>query len=395
MPVEELRFGDKTIVLVGTAHVSDESVKSVEAAIEQYHPDAVAVELCRQRYQALKEERKWEETDILEVISSDRLHLFLLQIMLANFQRKIGEDVGVKPGAEMLKAVELAEKNKIRVVLADREIKVTLKRAMDMMSFKEKVKLLYGFVGGFIEGEEIDKELIEKLKEKDALTELMEELALETPSIKKVLVDERDQYIAQALHRTDAKTIVAVVGAGHMEGIKANLLDLDRTVVVSHRHFVEGQAIGGKKKIASKINMISYVIIVVFAALMLYGFIQYGSAMAFDIFLKWFIVTGAMAAVGPIVALGHPLSVLAAFFAAPTKIVHPTIASGWIAGYVELKVRKPRVVDFKNLMMLKTMSDYWGNRVVKVLLVVAFTNITASVGNILGLMYLAVLIQGG
>jgi pheromone shutdown-related protein TraB len=395
MPTEELNLGDKTIILVGTAHVSDESVKSVEEAITRYKPDVVAVELCQQRYQALKEERKWEETDILEVISSDRLHLFLLQIMLANFQRKIGDDVGVKPGAEMLKAIELAEKQGVKVLLADREIKTTLKRAMEQMTFKEKAKLLWGFLSGFVEGEQIDKALIEKLKEKDVLTELMEELAVETPSIKRVLVDERDQHIARMLQLSEAKTIVAVVGAGHMKGIIQNLSDYQATsgVVVTHTHSIGGTTV--QRKPISKIGIISWVLILAFVALMAAGIVQYGSAMAFDIFVKWFLFTGAIAAIGPTLALGHPLSILAAFVGAPTKIVHPTIATGWIAGYVELKMRKPRVLDFKNLMLLKGFSDYWGNRVVKILLVVAFTNITASVGNILGLMYLAVLIKGG
>jgi pheromone shutdown-related protein TraB len=394
MPTEELVFGDKTIILVGTAHVSDESVKAVEEAIEKYRPDAVAVELCRQRYQALKEEKRWEETDIMEVISSDRMHLFLLQILLANFQRKIGEDVGVKPGAEMMKAVEIAENRKVKIILADRDIKVTLKRAMDMMTLKEKAKLFWGFVSGFIEGEEIDKELIERLKEKDVLTELMEELAVETPSIKRVLVDERDEYIAHTLHRAEAKTIVAVVGAGHMNGIKRNLVELEGKVLVHHTLSIDGESIVQPKK-KNRINILSAAIILAFVALIAVGISQNGSTMTADMLIKWFLLTGAIAAIGPILAMGHPFSILAAFVSAPLKIFHPTIATGWIAGFIELKMRKPRVIDFKNLMMLKSTADYFKNRVVRLLFVVAFTNVTASVGNIVGLMYLAVLIKGG
>ncbi|MFH0862597.1 MAG: TraB/GumN family protein [Candidatus Altiarchaeota archaeon] len=394
MPTEELVFRDKTIIIVGTAHVSDESVRAVEEAISKYKPDAVAVELCRQRYQALKEEKRWEETDILEVISSDRIHLFLLQILLANFQRKIGENVGVKPGAEMLKAVEIAEREKVNVILADRDIKVTLKRAMDMMSLKEKAKLFWGFVSGFVQGEDIDKELIERLKEKDVLTELMEDLAVETPSIKKVLVDERDEYIAHILHITDAKTVVAVVGAGHMAGIKRNLAELDGKVLVSHSMTLGGQTLVQPKK-KKRISVLSLAIILAFAALLIAGLRQNGGTMTADMLVKWFVLTGAISAVGPILAMGHPFSVLAAFVSAPLKFLHPTIATGWIAGFIELKMRKPRVVDFKNLMMLKTTADYFRNRVVRLLFVVAFTNVTATVGNIVGLMYLATLVAGG
>lgn len=394
MPTEELVLGDKTIILVGTAHVSDESVEAVEEAIDKYKPDAVAVELCQQRYQALKEEKRWEETDILEVISSGRTHLFMLQIMLANFQRKIGEDIGVKAGAEMMKAIELAEERKINVVLADRDIKVTLKRAMDMMSLKEKAKLIYGFVSGFIEGEEIDKELIERLKEKDVLTELMEELAVETPSIKRVLVDERDEYIAHMLHKADAKTLVAVVGAGHMEGVKRRLRELDGKIVVSHTLSVGGQSLQATAS-KKRMNLLWYAVPILFIGLLLVGLEQNGTTMTADMLVRWFLVTGCIAAIGPILAMGHPFSILAAFISAPLKIFHPTIATGWIAGLVELKMRKPRVLDFKNLMMLKSTADYFRNRVVRLIFVVAFTNVTATVGNIVGLMYLAVLIKGG
>jgi pheromone shutdown-related protein TraB len=391
MPVEELVLGDKTVYLLGTAHVSDESVKAVEDAIGRYRPDVVAVELCAQRYQALKEEKKWDETEIGDVLKSDRIYLFLLQILLANFQRKIGDEIGVKPGAEMMKAIELAEKNNIRVVLADRDIKVTLKRAMDLMTFKEKVKLLYGFITGIVEGEEINQELIERLKEKDVLSELMEDLAVETPSVKKVLVDERDEYIAYRIHREEAERVLAVVGAGHVEGIKNNLKALDDVgVVVTHTHMMEGVEIKGVSR--KKINAIAYGIPAVFTALIIWGFIQHGGEMTVNMLVMWFLIDGTLAAVGVLLAFGHPLSAAAAFISAPFATLNPAIAVGWIAGYVELKLRKPRVKDFKELMMLKRMSDYWRNRVTRIILVVAFANIGSTVGNLIALPYLASLI---
>jgi pheromone shutdown-related protein TraB len=379
MPTEELTLAGKTVILVGTAHVSDESVKAVEEAILKYKPDVVAVELCQQRYQALKEEKRWEETDIMEVINSGRTHLFLLQILLANFQRKLGEDVGIKPGAEMMKAIEIAEREKIGVLLADRDIKVTLKRAMDMMSLKEKAKILYGFVEGFVEGEKIDKELIEKLKEKDVLTELMEELAVETPSVKKVLVDERDAYIANTIHASGGKTIVAVVGAGHMAGIKRHLTELSGKILVTHSLSIGGEAVaksGGKK-----LKLVSLAVPVFFLATFVWIFIRYGSDMTWSMLIRLFLLQGTGAALGTALALGHPLSILAAFLTAPFAFIHPFIAVGWIAAYVEVKVRKPRVIDFKNLMYLKTTADYWNNRVVKLILIMAFANLGSTIGS--------------
>ncbi len=394
MPTEELILGDKLVVLVGTAHVSGESVKAVEDAVARYKPDVVAVELCEQRYNALKNEKRWEETDILEVVSSGRTHLFLLQILLANFQRKIGEDVGVKPGAEMLKAIEAAEKSGAKVLLADRDIKVTLKRAMDSMSLTEKAKVLWGFMDGFLEGQKVDEKLIEKLKEKDVLSELMEELAVETPSIKRVLVDERDRYIAAAVHMCDAKTIVAVVGAGHMEGVKKRLRELDSEagVVVSHSHSVQGEEVKRPDRTMKRISAVSWLIMLAFAALLAAGFMQHGGEMTANMIAKWFLITGTCSAAGAALALSHPLTILSAFIAAPFTTLHPAIAAGWVAGYVELHIRRPRVVDFKNLMQLKSASDYWHNRVVKLILVVAFTNLGASLGSFIGLTYMASLL---
>ncbi|MFH1055113.1 MAG: TraB/GumN family protein [Candidatus Altiarchaeota archaeon] len=382
MPTEELTLGDKKVILVGTAHVSDESVKAVEEAIETYKPDAVAVELCEQRWDALRQEKEWEETDIMQVISSDRMYLFLLQILLTNFQRKIGDEVGVKPGSEMIKAMEISQSKGIKVVLADRDIKVTLRRAMDLMTLKEKVKLLYSFITGIIEGEEIDKELVERLKEKDVLTELMEELAVETPSIKRVLVDERDLYIAHRIYMADAKCIVAVVGAGHMEGIKKSLSELDGGVVVTYTNQVDGVDIRRAK--VSKIKLVTWAFPALLLLLFAWMFIQYGGSVTFKMIIKLFLLQGTFAALGVALALGHPLSILAAFLTAPFAALNPAIAVGWIAGYVELKLRKPRVVDFKNLMKLKGMSDYLSNRVVRVILIVTFANIGSMFGSFVG-----------
>ena len=391
MPTEELVLSDKKVILVGTAHVSQESVTAVEDAIMRYKPDAVAVELDLQRFQALKEEKKWDETEISHVISSDRVYLFILQILLANFQRKIGEDVGVKPGAEMIKAIEIAEREGIGVVLADRDIGVTLKRAKDQMTFKEKAKILFGFVTGVVEGQEIDKELVEKMKEKDVLSELMDELSREAPSIKKVLVDERDEYIAHSIHDAKADCVVAVVGAGHMEGIRRNLIDADGKIFVSHVQQIEGVDIGAKKK-SRKVHLLSAIIIGLFFLFLFAGFMKHGFEMTLSMLAMWWLITGSLAALGAALSLAHPLTILTAFLAAPFTTLHPAIAAGWVAGYVEMKIRKPRVIDFKNLMKLKSVSDYFTNRVTRLLFVVAFTNIGASIGVFIALPYLASLI---
>jgi len=383
MPIETLSLGDKEVIIVGTAHVSERSVEAVEAAIREHKPDAVAVELCEQRYSALKEEKRWDETEITKVLTSDRIYLFLLQILLGNFQRRIGDDLGIKPGSEMMKAVDVAEELGIEVVLADRDVRLTLKRAMSQMTFKEKAKVAWGFLGGFIGGEEIDEELVERLKEKDVLTELMEELAVETPSIKRVLVDERDSYIAHAIHACPAKKIVAVVGAGHMKGIVENLKALQGEVLVRYSHSMDDVHIGPAVS-KKKINLIAWGIPALFVVLLIWGFVSNGSQMTQDMIIQWVLVNGTLSALGVALALGHPASIIAAFIAAPITSLNPTVAAGWVAGYVELQVRKPRVVDFKNLLKLKSMGDYLGNRVVRVILIVAFANIGSTLGTLIG-----------
>jgi pheromone shutdown-related protein TraB len=388
MPTEILELKGRRVILVGTAHVSLESVKNVEDAIREHSPDAVAVELCQQRYHALKNENKWEQMELDKVIRGGQIYMFLLQILLTNFQRKIGDDLGVKPGAEMIAAVEMAEGEGIPVVLADRDIRVTLKRAMDSMSFREKFRILLGFLEGVVDGQDIDQELVERLKEKDVLTELMEELAVQTPSIKRVLVDERDQHIADRIFQAGGERVLAVVGAGHMEGIIRRLKALDGAeYVVSYGVQMQGEDIMPSGS-GRKLKPLSLALPAVILALVIWLFMRDGGQMTLGLVLRLFLLQGTGAALGVLVVGGHPLSALTAFFAAPLTFINPTIAVGWVAGYVELRFRKPRVVDFKNLVKLKGLGDYLGNRVVRLILVVALANLGSMFGSSVGALML-------
>lgn len=389
MPVEKLSLGGKSVILVGTAHVSENSVQEARDEIKKNRPEAVAVELCQQRFKALKDEKGWEQTDIGKVITSDRIYLFLLQILLGNFQRKLGDDLGIKPGAEMMAAIDEAESAGAKIILADRDIRLTLKRAMDEMTFYEKMRLLSSFIGGFIDGEEIDTELVERLKEKDVLTELMEELALKTPSIKRVLVDERDEHIANAIFASDAKSIVAVVGAGHMQGIKKRLEEMDGAgVLVTYSHSFEDSDI---RPIMSKakVSMFAWGVPALFILFVGWGLLTSGAQMTGQMILRWVLVNGTLSALGVALAMGHPASIAAAFLAAPLTSLNPMVAAGWVAGYVELRVRKPRVADFQNLMMLRGFGDYLKNRIVRVILIVAFANIGSTLGTFIGFGFMA------
>lgn len=384
--IERVFLEGKEIILVGTAHVSSESVKLVEQVINDEKPEVVGVELDDQRFAQLKQGEQWKEQNVMDLLNKGQAYLFLLNLMLANMQRKIGEDLGVRPGSEMLKAIELAEAQNARIALLDRNVKVTLKRAFNKTSLKEKLKLGGGIVMGLFAGGEaiqITKEKVEEMKQKDIMTELIKELSKEAPSIKEVLVDERDFYIAQKILEQDCKKIVAVVGAGHVEGIKENLSK-------------GKQSVAELEKIPEKRNwileIIKYGIPALFIGFLAWGFYTKGWAGSLEVFAYWFLITGVLSAVGALIARAHPLSILTAFVAAPFTTLHPALASGWFAAIAEAKFRKPKVKDFETLNKLDSYGDFQKNNVTHLLIVASFTNIGSTLGVIIALPYLTKLL---
>jgi len=382
--IERILIDGKEIILVGTAHVSSESVKLVEETILAERPEVVGVELDDQRFAQLRQGEGWREQNVMDLLSKGQAYLFLLNLMLANMQRKIGESLGVKPGSEMLKAVEIAEKEGLKIALLDRNVKITLKRAFNKTSLGEKLKIGFGiivglFAGGGDEAQKITKEKVEEMQQKDIMTELIKELSKEAPSIKQVLVDERDFYIAQKILECDCKKIVAVVGAGHVDGIKGHL----------HNGI---QSVAELEKAPEKKNWIleilKYGIPALFVAFLVWGFYNNGIQGGVEVFLSWFLITAIFSAIGAIIARAHPLSILTAFVAAPFTTLHPALASGWFAALAEAKFRKPKVKDFEGLNKLESFGDFQRNNVTHLLIVAAFTNIGSTIGVIIALPYL-------
>lgn len=381
-----IRTGGREVFIVGTAHVSDESVKLVRDTIEKEGPDAVAVELCAQRHQSLMDEKRWDDTEITEVIKTGRTYLFLIQLLLANFQRRIGDKVRVKPGAEMKKALDVAREMGIRVELVDRDVRVTLKKAFDRMSLFEKTRLLYDFIAGVFNTEEIDREVIERLKKRDVLTEMLEEMSREIPSVKKVLIDERDEYIADRIRKINGKRIVAVVGVGHVEGIVKNLKKKMSNAAVDRRISKLDEVTEGKKTL----RHLAWAAPAAVVLLLLAGLVKHDAAYTLDMILKVFLVQGTMASLGAAVAMAHPVTIAATFLSAPFALLHPFIAVGWISAMVELKMRRPTVGDFKGLMELNSIGDYWRNRITRIFLVLIMANLGGTVSTLLVLPYMAI-----
>jgi len=377
--VVRLEAGGREIYLVGTAHVSKESVELVKETIEEVNPDVVAVELCQQRHDAILDQRRWNETEINRVIKEDKTYLFLMQLMLTNFQRKIGDELDVKPGSEMIEALRMAGDKNIRVALVDRDIKVSLKRALNKTSLTEKYKLLYAMVSGmFDDGEESTAELMEQLKDKDIVTNMVEELGKEIPSFKEVLLDERDRYIADKIIDIDAERIVAVLGAGHIKGIR-DIIESEYLRLGEDRA-EEIRCLDEVSESRSIWRYIGYMVPALIVLVVVAGFMFKGEAFVMDALWKWILINGSLSALGVIIARGHVLSVITAFIAAPITSMNPLLAAGWFAGLMEAHIRKPKVKDFEGLLRLNSVRDYWGNRVTRIFLVIVLANLGSGVG---------------
>ncbi|RLI96146.1 MAG: TraB family protein [Candidatus Altiarchaeales archaeon] len=371
--VIKICIGDREIFLIGTAHVSEKSVKLVKETIERVNPDIVAVELCKQRCDAILNNKKWDETEIDRVIKEGKIYLFLMQLMLTNFQRKIGDELGIKPGSEMLEAIKIAKEKNIEIALVDRDIKISMKRLFNRISLVEKFKLFYGLISEVSEEESVN-ELMERLKDKDILTKMIEDMGKEIPSFKEVLLDERDRYIANKIMNIDAKRIVAVLGAGHVDGIK-NIIESGDTKSKNEIRSLE--EIPESK---SALKYLGYFIPILIFSLIIIGFLSKGEAFLVKSIWKWVLINGSLSALGVLMAFGHPLSAITAFIAAPITSLNPLLAAGWFAGLTEAKMRKPKVKDFEDLLRLDSIGDYWKNGVTRILLVIVFANLGSCIG---------------
>jgi pheromone shutdown-related protein TraB len=379
----EVKINDN-IILIGTAHISQESVEEVRKAIETYKPDIVAVELDSRRYDTLTKKVDWEKTPVTALIRSNNAYFMLAQTFLASVQRRLGEEYGVEPGSEMIAAIQEAEKNHLTVALVDRDITITLKRAWRKMGIREKFRVIWEFLKAMVgfDEEELDELDLQELMKQDVISQMMEEFSKIAPSASEVLIHERDQYIAQKILDESKKgKVLAVVGAGHLNGIqqqvekKGEPVDLQVLDVVPKKRF-------------SWVKVVEVAIPVVFFALI--GWIIYSTGIdpwnkIKDIFVIWFLVHGILAGVGVAIARGHPLSILTAFVAAPFTSLEPFFAPGWFAGLVEAKFRKPLIKDFQELSKMESMRDFFRNKVVRLLMVVALANLGSIIGTIIAL----------
>ena len=373
--VHRLRYGEKEIILVGTAHVSRESADLVQQVIEEERPDTVCIELCRARYQSMTEKKQWQNTDLIKVIKEKKAHLLLLNLILASYQRRIGEKLGVKPGEEFLRAIHAAQSTGAQIHLCDREIRITLSRTWKLMGFWTKTKLLGEFIASLWQTNTIQQEDIEQMKKKDVLEALLSELGKLLPEVRKVLIDERDQYLASKIRNAPGNRIVAVIGAGHVPGVERYWNEpIDAEAL---------ERLPPKRRFSGLLRWGFSVLILGLLAL---GFFVSGSVKAADMIKWWVLAKCAFAGLGAAAALGHPVSILSAIVVAPVSPLNPMLKVGFIAGLVEAIVGKPKVRDFEALLDdISSVRGFWKNKITRILLVVVLTNAGSALGTFVAL----------
>lgn len=364
-----------TVRIVGTAHVSQESVDEVKAAISEVSPDVVAVELDPGRYAALR--RQAQEATVESVLEAKTFSQLLVQWILAYLQRRIGLDVGVEPGAEMKAAVEEAEARGIRIGLIDRDIRITLRRFWRSLSFIEKIRMFYALAVSVvsIDGQDID---IEELKKQDVIDLAMEEFRKFSPNGARSLIDERDAYLAHqilALSQVHERVLV-VIGAGHVQGVKLYLADpatlppiTSLTADVRSRPW--GLIFGG---------IVTFLFLFLLAAILFSGV---GIEVLVTALVYWVLIHGLLTAAFTLLARGHPLSALTGFVVSWFTSLNPLIAAGWFAAIVEVKIRKPSPGDFHRIAQAETLSQMWEIPLFRVVLVAALANLGSTLGTII------------
>lgn len=367
------------LTIIGTAHVSEESVNEVKDAIYEQHPDIVAIELDRGRYAKIKNKMMGIEEDdeisVTRIIKENKVGLFLVNTLLGYFQSKIGDEVNVDPGSEMIGAIEACEDLNIPIALIDREINITLQRALNKMGFMEKAKFAYGLLLSIFGLDDDEDDIdIEELKKSENIDDMMEIFKDEAPSVYEVLVHERDAYLAGRIMQIPHEKVIAVVGAGHRPGIEKyldnpeTLPDLRDLEVINEKKGIPWLKI--------LIAMIPILFVVIFFLAFFNGINITGNIYEF------IVISMLMGFIGSILSGSKIQSAIVGGVVAPLTIIHPLLAAGWFSGLTEAKFRKVRNSDIKNLTKIESLRDLWNNNIFRILLVVIGTNLGVSLATL-------------
>ncbi len=375
-PVIELERDGVHYTLLGTAHVSKASIDAVNAAIDSGRFDAVAVELDEQRHKALTNPDALAQLDLVKVIREKKIAPFAANLALAAYQRRLAEQLGIEPGAELKAAATEAVARGLSLQLIDRDVGITFRRILQGLSWWDHAKLIGSVATGLFDREDVSEDDIERLKEGDMLESSFGEFARETPTLYASLIDERDQYMAAKLReRGDgAKHVLAVVGAGHLKGMAKYLAEETRAPEALTAELVQ-------VKQKRNIPWITLTLMVLICGGIAWGYFHGGRALGRDLLLQWVAWTGGLAALGALLARGHVLSILAAAIAAPLKPFRPGLPPGMFSALAEVHLRKPAYPDFLALRDdAQTLAGWYRNRVCRVVLVFLLSNLGSMIG---------------
>lgn len=369
---------DKEFVLVGTAHISQESKDLVSQAIQEESPDTVCVELDEGRLKSLEDPDRWKKNDLKKIIREHQLGTLIANLVLGSYQKRMGLSTGVRPGAELYGAVLSARSAGIPIVLADRDIKVTLRRTWSCTPWYRKFSLIASLFASLFDKTEISEEELKRIRERDSLSAMMEEFGKTFPEVKSVLIDERDQYLASRIRHASGKKVLAVVGAGHVQGI--------RKILEENKPLPEESTLCQIKPSSPVFKILGWTITVAIIASIVGVGIHSGLEKAGEVTLNWFLYTGGGAMLGSIIAGAHPLAVLTALIVAPFTGLTPLIGVGFFVALVQAYMRPPRVAEFETVSEdIWKISRWWKNRVTRVILCFLLPGFPAIIGKIIAL----------
>lgn len=410
MLIKEIKTQTNTIYLLGTAHISEKSVRDVLSAIETIQPDIVAVELDEAREKKLKKiDQNWQNLNMFKVIRQKKALFLLSTIVLSSFQKRLGENLSVAPGEEMLTAINECAARNIPVVLADRSAEITLKRAWNKSSFFGRQKIIASLISSVFSKEIISEGDLEDLKQQSTQGKMMEELSSFLPELKQVLVDERDEYLAMNIMGAKGNKVLAVLGAAHVPGIIARIttsVEAHKTEhaqdLISNKNVENdnntkenetNKAEEIKKKLQylesipkkKKTTVVNFLVPLIVLGLFAYGFYRGGIESISHNFIRWWLINGCLSLMGAIVALAHPVTMLLSFLAAPLTSLNPFIGVGIVTGLSETFFRTPRVRDFEQIQELSlSIKALYKNRITRILIVLIATTIGSAIGTFVG-----------
>lgn len=374
--VHVVELDGRQFILVGTAHVSRESVNLVHEVIDKETPDCVCVELDAKRYESLSSKKRWKSLDIKHLIRTKQLSTLMMNLVLASYQKKLGDKLGVMPGSELLEATVTADSKNIPIELCDRDVRVTMRRAWKSTSFFKKGYLVASLVASLFEETEITEEKLNELKETDVLSELMAELGQSLPELKTVLIDERDTFLAEKIKHASGQKIVAVVGAGHIEGVKKALHE-DRSDRMEEINTIP--------PISKAWKAAGWLIpLVIIGSILFIGFTK-GVDVAGDNLIYWILANGIPSSLGALIGLAHPATIISAFIAAPITSLTPVIGAGYVCAFIQAMMQPPVVHEFETVLEdMSKLRCWWSNKLLKVFLAFMLPGFGSMIGTWVG-----------